>query len=200
MCLFYSDPISGWPPTAVRTGTSAPVSGADPGCALRSFPGDLSVHHNDLHQLVLRFACRLRHPPERVWYALTDEAELAVWYPTAVRLEPVPGGTITFAFPGQAPFPGAVLEAQPHTLLVFTTLDDTLRWEIHPAGTESVLTLDNTVAHRPHAPYTAAGFHISLSQLTTLLDDGAQAVHRLEMPPPHNLVEQYATALRSLDT
>ena len=72
MCLFYSDPISGWPPTAVRTATSAPVSDADPGYALRSFPGDLSMHHNDLRQLVLRFACRLRHPPERVWHAIED--------------------------------------------------------------------------------------------------------------------------------
>lgn len=112
-------------------------------------------------------------------------------------LGPVPGGTITFAFPGQDPFPGSVLEARPATLLVFSTLDDTLRWEIHPAGSGGVLVLDNTVAHRPHAPYTAAGFHISLSQLTTLLDDGAQAVHRIEMPPPDDLVEHYATTVQS---
>lgn len=62
-------------------------------------------------------------------------------------------------------------------------------------GQGSTLVLSNTVANPPHTPYTAAGFHISLSQLTTLLNDGPQAVHRTEMPPPDALVDHYISAL-----
>jgi len=36
----------------------------------------------------LRFERRLAHPPERVWRALTDPAELAIWLVAAAELEP----------------------------------------------------------------------------------------------------------------
>jgi uncharacterized protein YndB with AHSA1/START domain len=144
---------------------------------------------------VLRFTCRLDHPVERVWAALTDEDQLAAWYPTRVRMEPRAGGRISFAFPGGTPFTGAVLDADPPSLLVFTTLDDTLRWHLTAAGEGCELTLDNTVPHREHAPYTAAGFDISLRQLATLLDSGAERVERQEMPPPDGLVSHYRAHL-----
>ncbi len=147
--------------------------------------------------LILRFTCRLRHSVERVWAALTHEAELAVWYPTRVRIDTRPGGQISFQFPGADPFFGVVLEVEPPTLLVFTTLDDTLRWQLAEAEGGCVLTLENIVAHPEHAPYTAAGFDITLNQLTTLLDYGASHVHRREMPPPDELVGHYRTVLPS---
>jgi uncharacterized protein YndB with AHSA1/START domain len=140
---------------------------------------------------ILCFTCRLAHPVDRVWAALTSEAELAVWYPTRVRLDLRPGGRISFAFPGADPFHGVVLEVEPPTLLVFTTLDDTLRWHLAEAEGGCVLTLENVVAHPEHAPYTAAGFDINLHQLATLLDRGAPHVHRREMPPPDDLVDKY---------
>lgn len=147
---------------------------------------------------VLRFTCRLGHPLARVWTALTSEAELAVWYPTRVCIDPQPAGRISFAFPGSEPFHGVVLEVEPPTLLVFTTLDDTLRWQLSEAEAGCALTLENTVAHPEHAPYTAAGFDINLHQLATLLDHGASRVQRCEMPPPDELVSHYRTTLRSL--
>lgn len=145
--------------------------------------------------LILRFTCRLGHPVERVWTALTSEAELAVWYPTRVRIDPRPGGRISFSFPGSGPFHGVVLEVEPPTLLAFTTLDDTLRWHLAEAEGGCALTLDNSVAHPEHAPYTAAGFDINLHQLATLLDYGASQVQRREMPPPDDLVDHYRTVL-----
>jgi uncharacterized protein YndB with AHSA1/START domain len=141
--------------------------------------------------LVVRFTCRLRHPVERVWTALTNATELAVWYPTRVRIDPQPGGRISFSFPGGDPFHGVVLEVEPPTLLVFTTLADTLRWRLAKVDAGCELTLDNITAHREHAPYTAAGFDINLNQLATLLDHGASQVHRREMPPPDELVDRY---------
>ncbi len=133
-----------------------------------------------------------------VWTALTSEAELAVWYPTRVRLDPQPGGRISFSFPGAEPFHGVVLEIDPPTLLVFTTLDDTLRWQLAEAEGGCQLTFDNMVAHPEHAPYTAAGFDINLNQLATLLDHGASRVQRREMPPPDELVDHYRAVLPSL--
>jgi uncharacterized protein YndB with AHSA1/START domain len=143
---------------------------------------------------IVRVVCRLDHDTRRVWRALTDEDELAVWYPTRVRIDPVAGGTITFAFPGGEPFAGEVLDAQPPELLVFTTRDDVLRWTLRADGDGTELTLDNHVAHPPHAPYTAAGFEISFEQLATLLDAGPDAVSRIEMPPPDAQVDRYAQA------
>ncbi|MEA2409853.1 MAG: hypothetical protein QOC77_414 [Thermoleophilaceae bacterium] len=144
---------------------------------------------------VVRFERWFPYPVERLWEALTDEAELAAWYPTAVVMGPVAGGLITFTFPGGTTFAGTVLEAERPHLLSFTTRDDVLRWELDPAGDGTRLVLFNTAADPAHVPYTAAGFHISLNQLGDLLSGGQGAVSRVEMPPPQDLVEHYAAAL-----
>lgn len=143
-------------------------------------------------QPTVRVVRRLSHSAGRVWRGLTDEDELAVWYPTRVRIDPVAGGPITFAFPGGEPFAGEVLDAQPPRLLVFTTREDVLRWTLRAEGDDTELTLENQVADPPHAPYTAAGFDISFDQLATLLDEGPDAVTRTEMPPPADLVARYS--------
>lgn len=158
-------------------------------------PTAVTLSHDTNSKPVLRFEQRYEHSVARVWQALTSEHELAVWYPTAVRIEPVSGGTITFTFPGGEPFTGRVLEATRPELLTFTTLDDVLRWELRAVGDGCRLVLRNTVADPPHTPYTAAGFHIALNQLATLLDEGAAAVRRTEMPPPDDLVQHYRQAL-----
>jgi uncharacterized protein YndB with AHSA1/START domain len=151
--------------------------------------------HGDDGAPLLRFERRLAQPVERVWEALTDEDQLAVWYPTRVRIDAVAGGEITFAFPGGEPFAGEVLDAQPPHLLVFTTRDDVLCWQLIPEDGGTRLILANAVASASHTPYTAAGFHISLDQLATMLHDGAEQVSRIEMPPPDDLVARYARAL-----
>jgi uncharacterized protein YndB with AHSA1/START domain len=143
----------------------------------------------------LRFTCRFGHPVERVWAALTNPVELAVWYPTRVELEARQGGRISFAFPGADPFFGEVIDATPPRLLAFTTLDDTLTWRLAEVIGGCELMLENTLPHPEHAPYTAAGFDVNLRQLATLLDHGAKAVTRHEMPPPPDLVDYYRTAL-----
>lgn len=159
----------------------------------------VTLDHDANSKPVLRFERHLGHRVARVWQALTTEDELAVWYPTGVRIEPVTGGTITFAFPGGEPIAGRVLEAARPTLLIFTTLDDVLRWELQAADDGCLLVLRNTVADPPHTPYTAAGFHIALNQLATLLDEGATSVRRTEMPPPDELVGHYRRALNLTD-
>lgn len=38
-------------------------------------------------------------PPEEVWRAITDAAELTRWFPTLARVEPGVGGSLTYAWP-----------------------------------------------------------------------------------------------------
>lgn len=144
---------------------------------------------------VLRFQRRLAHPVRRVWRALTDEGELAVWYATRMRIEQRAGGKVSFAFPGGEPFEGEVLLVEEPRTLAYTTLGDVLRWQLTADVEGTSLRLDNRLGELPHAPYTAAGFHITLNQLATMLDDGPAAVHRQEMPPPDDLVDHYRRAL-----
>lgn len=154
----------------------------------------ISLHHSGAGRPIVRVVRHLDHDAGRVWRALTDPDELAVWYPTRVEIDPVPGGRITFAFPEGQPFAGEVLVAQPPESLVFTTREDVLHWTLNADGEGTRLTLDNHVAEPPHSPYTAAGFDISFGQLATLLDAGPEAVVRVEMPPPDDLVARYTRA------
>lgn len=78
---------------------------------------------------VLRFERRLRHPPEKVWRALTDESEVEAWFPTAAEREK----TIT--------------EYDPPRVLAYTWGDQMLRWELRPEeGGGSVLVFTTTKA------------------------------------------------------
>src|SRR5690606_40846390 len=54
---------------------------------------------------VLRFERRFAHPPEKVWRAVSDPAELAHWFPAEVRTEPRAGAPVRVAFPDEAPVP-----------------------------------------------------------------------------------------------
>lgn len=78
---------------------------------------------------VLRFERRLRHPPEKVWRALTDASEVAAWFPTATERET----TIT--------------EYDPPRVLAYTWGDQELRWELRPGESGgSVLVFTTTKA------------------------------------------------------
>jgi uncharacterized protein YndB with AHSA1/START domain len=73
---------------------------------------------------VLRFERKLAHRPEKVWRALVDPRELALWCPTKPR--------------------GAVLACDPPHVLAYRAGEDTLRWELTPEsdGCRLVLTVE----------------------------------------------------------
>ncbi|WP_017591708.1 SRPBCC family protein [Nocardiopsis potens] len=86
---------------------------------------------------VLRFERRIAHPPEKVWRAVSDPAELAHWFPAEVRTEPRAGAPVRFAFPGEDPNGGGagkVLEYDPPRVHAFTWEQDVLRFELFPDG------------------------------------------------------------------
>ncbi|MCO1580706.1 SRPBCC domain-containing protein [Crossiella sp. SN42] len=74
-----------------------------------------SLDRNDNARPVLRFERRLRHPPEKVWRAVTDPAHLKHWFPAELQTEQRIGAPITFVFPGAEAPPGSgeILEFDP---------------------------------------------------------------------------------------
>jgi len=71
--------------------------------------------------VALRFERELPHPPERVWKALTERAELSAWHPTPFELEPRPGGTFHVDFQNDKDIvDGRFVEVIPSRRVVFT--------------------------------------------------------------------------------
>jgi Activator of Hsp90 ATPase homolog 1-like protein len=77
---------------------------------------------------VLRYERCLAHPRERVWRALTEEADLAAWFPTTIEGDRRSGVPLHFSFRyGEAPaFDGEMLVCVPPALLELRWADDVL--------------------------------------------------------------------------
>jgi uncharacterized protein YndB with AHSA1/START domain len=126
---------------------------------------------------VLRFERRLRHAPAKVWRAITDPAELAHWFPTAVEAELRPGAPMRFTFPEDAPvsgvWEGEVLEVDPPRVYMFRWNQDVLRFELIPDGEGCRLVFTQTIGGgrvgRLGAGRTAAGWDACLDSLTARL-------------------------------
>jgi uncharacterized protein YndB with AHSA1/START domain len=116
---------------------------------------------------ILRFERRLAHPPGRVWRALTDDAELAAWFPTTMEGERRTGAPLTYSFrQGEAaPFAGEMLAFVPPSLLELRWADDVLRFELEPDGSGCVLRLRVTFPQLGKAARDGAGWHVCLHRL-----------------------------------
>jgi len=107
----------------------------------------------------------LRHPPERVWEALTDPEHLHEWAPFETDGNLGSVGTVKLTWVGApTPFETQVTRADAPKLLEY---NDT-RWELegHSGGTR--LTLWHKIDRR-FVSWGAAGWHISFDVLDRLL-------------------------------
>ncbi|MGW0803813.1 SRPBCC family protein [Nonomuraea sp. NPDC002799] len=121
----------------------------------------------------LVFVRDLRHPPEKVWAALTEPGQLGQWAPyTAARDLAATGEVTLLMIDGDTTVDMAesVLTSEPPTLLEHTWGPDRLRWELAPTGQGTRLTLLHTVQERAAAPKMAAGWHLCLRVAELLLD------------------------------
>jgi uncharacterized protein YndB with AHSA1/START domain len=128
----------------------------------------------------LRFERHLHHPIERVWHAISDPAELERWFPSAVEIELVLGGTVTFAETGLDIDPtlvatrGTVIALEPPHLLAFTWGDEPLRFELRGDDEGGcVLTFTHEFVNRAGAARFAAGWSVCLERLAGALDPAA---------------------------
>lgn len=121
----------------------------------------------------LVFVRELRHPPEKVWAALTDPAQLRAWSPfTPDRdLSTVGHATLSMIDGDEAQdFEASVRRAERPTLLEYTWGTDVVRWELAATDVGTWLTLRRTVDDREWVPKTAAGWHLCLVVAEHLLD------------------------------
>jgi len=111
----------------------------------------------------------LRHPPARVWEALTDPAHLAEWAPFDADRNLSTAGPVTLSTVG-APHvqQTTVKRAEPPKLLEYSWGTGDLRWELEPVGSGTRLTLWIHIA-RAWVSAGAAGWHICFDVLDQLL-------------------------------
>ncbi|MFC4150471.1 SRPBCC family protein [Micromonospora mangrovi] len=120
----------------------------------------------------LVFVRDLRHPPERVWAALTEPDQLARWAPFLASRDLGTTGDATLStVDGDRTVdqPATVRRAERPTLLEYTWGDGLLRWELARSGDGTRLTLRQRVGDPGLAPMVAAGWHLCLDVADHLL-------------------------------
>lgn len=141
----------------------------------------------------------LRHPPSRVWDALTDPEHLRAWAPFDSDRNLGSIGTARLSTVG-TPTPQVsetrVTRADAPTALEFNWGGQDLRWQLEPRGTGTRLTLWHNI-DRGFIAWGAAGWHICFDVLDRLLD--GQPIGRIAGPETmkfagwQQLVGEYAT-------
>lgn len=115
---------------------------------------------------VLRFERLLRHSPERVWRALTEQGELERWHPTPFALDAA-GARVRF---GGEIGDGRLVVHDPPRTLAYAWGEDELRWDLRPHDDGTLLVLEHTFDDRWKAARDAAGWHLCLDALAAALD------------------------------
>jgi uncharacterized protein YndB with AHSA1/START domain len=122
----------------------------------------------------LVFVRKVRHPPEKVWVALTVPDELCKWAPFVSSRDLSSLGDFTVTMTDdeadRQDLPGVVRRAEFPYLLEYTWGDDVLRWELEPDSTGTLLTLRHTVQGPDWLPKVAAGWHLCVLVAERLLD------------------------------
>jgi uncharacterized protein YndB with AHSA1/START domain len=125
----------------------------------------------DGEQWTLVLVRDLRHPPARVWEALTEPAHLSEWAPFDAdrnlgAVGPVMLSTVGTPTPQVAQ--STVKRAEEPRLLEFGWGGNELRWELEPRGGGTRLTLWHNI-DRGFISWGAAGWHICFDVLDRLL-------------------------------
>jgi uncharacterized protein YndB with AHSA1/START domain len=122
-------------------------------------------------QWTLVLVRELRHPPEKVWRALTDPAELQEWSPFNADRNLGATGPVKLATVG-APTTevpeSTVTRAEAPRLLEYSWGGNEMRWELEPEGSGTRLTLWHNIDRR-YVAMGAAGWHICLDVLDQML-------------------------------
>ena len=123
---------------------------------------------------VLRVERWLKHPPEKVWRAMTEPERLADWFPGKVTIDLRAGGALTFDDGADdadgSGETGTVTDLDPPRLIAYTWGTDHLRWELHPDGEGTRLVLLHTFDDRAGAASFGAGWHTCIVALDLALD------------------------------
>ncbi|MGZ6616782.1 MAG: SRPBCC family protein [Solirubrobacteraceae bacterium] len=131
----------------------------------------------------LRFERRLSHGVETVWRAVTEPEHLAAWFPTTVDGERAAGARLRFTFPGgeAEPMDGVMLAFDPMSLMELQWGPDTVRIELEPVSSGTLLRLLAVLEDRGKGARDGAGWHTCLDALGSHLDGASAETARTEM-------------------
>jgi uncharacterized protein YndB with AHSA1/START domain len=125
----------------------------------------------------------LRHPPEKVWQALTDPAQSREWAPFDADTSLGSAGSRVKLTTVGAPTPHVtettVARADAPTLLEYNWGGQDIRWQLEPLGAGTRLTLWHNI-DRGFVAMGAAGWHICFDVLERLL--AGQPIGRIVGP------------------
>jgi uncharacterized protein YndB with AHSA1/START domain len=160
------------------------------------------VEKNDGDKWTLVLVRELKHPPAKVWTALTDPAQLREWAPFESDANLGATGAIARLSTVGSPKPHVtetkVKRADAPRLLEFTWAGGDIRWELEPLGGGTRLTLWTNI-DRNWIAMGASGWHISLDVLDRML--AGWPIGRIAGPEAmqvggwNQLVAGYATLL-----
>jgi uncharacterized protein YndB with AHSA1/START domain len=123
--------------------------------------------HKEGDNWTLVLVRELRHPPTKVWQALTEPEHLREWAPFDADKSLASTGTVKLSTVG-APAPQVsetvVKRAEPPKLLQYSWGDNDLRWQLEPLGKGTRLTLWHNIDRR-YISWGAAGWHICFDVL-----------------------------------
>ena len=127
----------------------------------------------DGEQWTLIVVRELRHPPEKVWTALTAPASLREWAPFDADANlGTTGSTVKLTAIGAPTLQVSetrVTRADAPKVLEYNWGSQNLRWELEPSGGGTRLTLWHNIDRR-FISMGAAGWHICLDVLDHLID------------------------------
>jgi uncharacterized protein YndB with AHSA1/START domain len=114
----------------------------------------------------------LHHPPEKVWRAITDPAELHEWSPFDADRNLGSTGPVTLTTVGAPKAQSSesrVTRAEPPRLLEYSWGGNEMRWELEPLAGGTRLTLWHNIDRR-YIAMGAAGWHMCFDVLDRFLD------------------------------
>jgi uncharacterized protein YndB with AHSA1/START domain len=136
----------------------------------RPGPADLAKVWKDGETWRLLLVKDLRHPPEKVWRALTEPAHLCEWAPFDASGDLGNVGTVQLTWAGPpTPIETRITRADSPTLLEYESGGNAMRWELEGRNGGTRLTLW-AVIDRRFIAMGAAGWHIAFDVLQRLLD------------------------------
>ena len=129
--------------------------------------------HKEGEKWTLVLVRELRHPPAKVWQALTDPAQLREWSPfDADGNLGTTGATVkltTVGAPAQYVSETRVTRADAPKVLEYNWGGQDIRWELQPSGGGTRLTLWANIDRR-YIAMGAAGWHICIDVMDHVLD------------------------------
>jgi uncharacterized protein YndB with AHSA1/START domain len=144
----------------------------------------------------LRFERRLDHPVEKVWRAVTEPEHLAAWFPSTIDGERAAGARLRFTFPGDVaePMEGVMLAFDPMSLMELRWGPDTVRIELEPISSGTLLRLLDVLEDRGKGARDGAGWHACLAALEAHVDGASADRAREAMDGWRNVREHYIDA------